>query len=359
MFRNRYNLNHFDNPTWVETNEGFLQIKGNILKSDSFMDYMDKNGVLREKIPKDILFGKNTKKSFLHKKVTLEHPVKDGKLTMISNENVNEFGKGTIIDVFENGECLGAILQVEDKNAIDFIKEKRNKGENIELSAGYSANLEHLKDNEYIQKDIVANHVAILTGKGRAGSDVKLIYNYLDYEEERMKLKFNGKELMPEELLAEATILKKENENWKEKYNASETERSTLATEKTTLEEEKLNLTTEKLEMEEKYNALETEIKHKNIIEKAKEVFNSVDEKEEVTKIMEKIIKEVNPKFNVKEGSTVDGLIEMFNFSIETLSEINKKTKESNSGRFNSYEEQGLSLKIDNGYFSKKRNGGN
>lgn len=351
MLHSRYNLNQFEKPKLTETNEGFLQIKGNILKADSFMEYMDKEGVLREKIPKDILFSEETKNSFLHKKVTLEHPEKNGKLTMINSENVSEFGKGTIIEVFENQDCLGATLQIEDKETVDFIKQRYENGENIELSAGYMAETENIKDNQYIQKDIIANHVAILSGKGRAGSDVKLIYNYLDYEEEKMKLKFNEKELTPEELLVEAINLQKESRDFKEKYNALETEKETLAVEKTTLETEKQELTT-------KYNSLLTEIENKEIISKAKEVLNSIDEKEAVEKIMEKVIKEVNPKFNAKENAKVEDLKEMFDFSIETLSEMNKETKASEKGKFNE-SEAGLTLKIDNSYFSKKRNGGN
>lgn len=358
MLHSRYNLNQFEKPKLTETNEGFLQIKGNILKADSFMEYMDKEGVLREKIPKDILFSEETKNSFLHKKVTLEHPEKNGKLTMINSENVSEFGKGTIIEIFENQDCLGATLQIEDKETVDFIKQRYENGENIELSAGYMAETENIKDNQYIQKNIIANHVAILSGKGRAGSDVKLIYNYLDYEEEKMKLKFNEKELTPEELLVETINLQKESRDFKEKYNALETEKETLAAEKTTLETEKQELTTKYGELETKYNSLLTEIENKEIISKAKEVLNSIDEKEAVEKIMEKVIKEVNPKFNAKENAKVEDLKEMFNFSVETLSEMNKETKATEKGKFNE-SEAGLTLKIDNSYFSKKRNGGN
>lgn len=358
MLHSRYNLNQFEKPKLTETNEGFLQIKGNILKADSFMEYMDKEGVLKEKIPKDILFSEETKNSFLHKKVTLEHPEKNGKLTMINSENVSEFGKGTIIEIFENQDCLGATLQIEDKETVDFIKQRYENGENIELSAGYMAETENIKDNQYIQKDILANHVAILSGKGRAGSDVKLIYNYLDYEEEEMKLKFNGKELTPEELLVEAINLQKESGEFEAKYNALETEKETLTAEKTTLETEKQELTTKYGELETKYNSLITETENKEIISKAKEVLNSVDEKEAVEKIMEKVIKEVNPKFNAKENAKVEDLKEMFNFSVETLAEMNKETKASEKGKFNE-SEAGLTLKIDNSYFSKKRNGGN
>ena len=131
-----------------------------------------------------------------------------------------------------------------------------------------------------------------------------------------------------------------------------------MTAEKTTLETEKQELTTKYGELETKYNSLITETENKEIISKAKEVLNSVDEKETVEKIMEKVIKEVNPKYNAKENSKVEDLKEMFDFSVETLSEMNKETKASEKGKFNE-SETGLTLKIDNSYFSKKRNGGN
>lgn len=66
-------------------------------------------------------------KSFEYKTVTLEHPEENGLLTMITNENVSKHKKGTIISVFEEDNKLGAILQVESKDAIDFINQKRSK----------------------------------------------------------------------------------------------------------------------------------------------------------------------------------------------------------------------------------------
>ena len=172
-------------------------------------------------------------------------------------------------------------------------------------------------------------------------------------------VKFNGKEMTSEELLAEAISIQKEKEKLELKYNASETESKNLLAEKEGLEKEKESLITEKGELEAKYNNLLTEIENNEIIFKAQQILNSVDEKEDVTKIMERVIKELNPKFNKKEESTLEDLKEMFNFSFETLSEINKETKPSNNGKFNHNENQGLTLNIDNGYFSKKRNGGN
>nr|DAI39558.1 MAG TPA: prohead serine protease [Caudoviricetes sp.] len=364
----RFNLSKLETPKIIETDEGFLQIKGNILKADSFMDYRSKTGVLREKIPKEILFNEDTKNTFLHRKITLEHPFENGKLTMVNSENVKEFGKGTIIDVFENGDCLGATLQIEDKKTVDFVKDRIDKNESIELSAGYKANVEHLKENEYIQKDIVANHVAVLFGKGRAGSDVKLIYNYSDYKEATMGLKFNGKDVTPEELLSIAT-------EFQLKYNASEKEKEDLEKEKKTLEDEKAATEKEKedkdkeleeekkkkKEAEDKLNALEKEIKEKEILEAAKTVLNSVDEKIGIVEIMKKVIQEANPKFNAEDNATVETLEDKFNFAMEVLENVNPvQTRTSTAGSENKFNSgNGLSLNIDNNYFSKKRTGGN
>lgn len=356
--QHRYNLSKLEKPNLVETDEGFLQIKGNILKADSFMEYRNKRGVLREKIPKEILFSEETKKSFLNKKITLEHPMENGKLAMVDSKNVNQFGKGNVIEVFENGDYLGATLQVEDPDTIQFIKERYKNNENVELSAGYSAETELIKDGEYIQKDIQANHVAVLAGKGRAGSDVRLIYNYLDYEEEK-KVKFNGKEVTNEELLAEALTLQSENKDLKDKYNAEKEEKEKVEKEKNDVESEKEELKKQIKELEEKLAKLEGEKEEKEIKENAKSVLNSFDEKEDTVKIMEKVIKELNPKFNAAENSKIEDLKSMFDFSVEALLQNTKvPPKKTETDKFNSNEQQGLTLKIDNTYFSKKRNGG-
>ena len=74
---------------------------------------------------------------------------------------------------------------------------------------------------------------------------------------------------------------------------------------------------------------------------------------------MEKVIKELNPKFNAAENSKIEDLKSMFDFSVEALLQNTKvPPKKTETDKFNSNEQQGLTLKIDNTYFSKKRNGG-
>ncbi|MDR2879082.1 MAG: DUF2213 domain-containing protein, partial [Fusobacteriales bacterium] len=149
------------------TEEGFLHIKGNLLEAEKEMTYYNRHGPVIEKISSDILFSKEVMNSFLNKTYTFEHPEENGKLIMINSSNVSKFKKGTVIDVYKEENCLGATLQVEEKQSIDFILEKFNKNENIELSAGYSA--ETVERNGILyQEKIRGNHVAMLHGKGRA-----------------------------------------------------------------------------------------------------------------------------------------------------------------------------------------------
>ena len=296
------------NPSFKMTDEGFLHIKGNLLEADKEMVYQNRHGPVIEKIKKEILFNDEVKNSFLNKTVTFEHPKKFNKLTMVDSSNVTEFKKGTIIDVYENENCLGTTLQVEDKQAIDFILDKFNKNENIELSAGYMAETIS-KDGIYYQEKIKGNHVAILQGKGRAGSKVRLIYNY--FEEENMEFKFNGKEnLTAEQLFVEAEAVSKA-------YT----------------------------ELEGKYNSIIAETKEKEI----KEIAGKFNVKEGATTLetMVNIIKTNNPNFNALEDDTVEKLEPVFNYACESLEHATKNNTPNktvttstveNKGKFNSVE---------------------
>ena len=281
----RFNTLEFQKPSFSMTDEGFLHIKGNLLEAEKEMTYYNRHGPVKEKISKDTLFNNEVMNSFLNKTVTFEHPEKFNKLTMVDSANVSEFKKGTIIDVYKNENCLGATLQVEEKQSIDFILEKFNKNENIELSAGYFSETVE-RNGVFYQEKIKGNHVAMLHGKGRAGSNVKLIYNYS--EEERMEFKFNGKEKLTEEQLlqeAEAVLTA---------YN----------------------------ELETKYNSLIAEAKEKEVKEMA--VKFNVKEGKTAVETMINVIKANNPKFNALEDDTVEKLEPVFNYACESLESILK-----------------------------------
>ena len=289
----RFNTYTIEKPSFSFTDENFLQIKGSILEAEKEMTYFNRDGPVKEVISKETLFSKEVKDSFRNKTVTFEHPKKSGKLTMVNSENVTEFKKGTIIDVREEGNRLSAILQVEEKNSIDFIMDRYNRGESVELSAGYEAESVY-KNGRYFQEKIKGNHVALLNGKGRGGPDVKLIFNY--YEEETMeKLKFNEKEWTGEELVQEAERLQKENTEIKGKYNSLISKN----------EEKEVNAVAEKYNVKAGENTFDT---------------------------MVNVIKKNNPKFNHGEAKTVEEIRGIYNYAVEALSSGNEPPKASKTG---------------------------
>ncbi|ACZ09682.1 Uncharacterized protein conserved in bacteria [Sebaldella termitidis] len=331
----RFNLGemtHFE-----VTEEGFLRIKGYMLEADKYMDYyLESNQRIKEKINYQNLFNYNTVKSFEYKTVTLEHPEENGLLTMITNENVSKHKKGTIISVFEEDNKLGAILQVESKDAIDFINQKRASGEDIQLSAGYYANIVQINKDEYIQTNIVGNHVALLSGNGRAGTDIKLIYNYKEDGGNTMKFKWNGKEVDENTIYQEAVRLNQENEK-----NIKDLK----------------DKTKEFNELKEDYDALLSERNDEEIKLKAQEVLNSEEyekAKDDTKELMKAVIMNVNPTFNESEDIDEDQLIGVFNFCYESSenSKPDKKTKLNNDGKSEDTTER---KKFNSGYFKKFR----
>ena len=158
------------------TDEKFLIVKAQILKANHGMIYFDENGnkPIVETILSEDLFTEKSMKSFIGKTVTIDHPVE-----RLNTKNLTKFKKGTIIEVEKNNDFLTATLQIEEKDTIDYLVEMYHNKTPIEVSAGYFATTEKIDSENFIQKSIKGNHLAILPVglKGRAGSEVKLIYN--------------------------------------------------------------------------------------------------------------------------------------------------------------------------------------
>ena len=334
----RFNAAEDLNPGKIKyeiTPQGFMRIEGNILKADQEMVYRDNSGkIIKERIPKAELFSEETKKSFMYQTATLEHPKKFNKLTFVDSENIKEFKKGTIVNVYENGDCLAATIQIEDKKTVDLVEDRIKRNEYMQVSAGYTAQDKIISSDKKEQINIRGNHVALLYGKnGRAGNDARLIYNNIDeYLQGGIKMKFNGKDFnTPEDLLAEATTVLVERDNAKKEVVSLTAEKDAITTKFNTAD-------TELKGLKQKFNSLELESKEKEIRSKAAE-FIEFDDNMSTLDVMKNIIKEDNPKFNSDPFKKIEEIHGLYNYSLECLenaSEYKEVSGSESKEKFNS-----------------------
>jgi len=158
------------------TPEGFLTCPANFTRTGIF-DYYDNNKKLvREYRPEYEVFDEESLNTLKLKPITYNHPRE-----MVTIDNIKKYQVGTIgenlkkEDIFISGK-----INITDKAIIEQIKRKRDSGQGIELSCGYSCDLLYIsgqnkKEGRYdaVQCNIKYNHVSIVD-KGRAGREVKL-----------------------------------------------------------------------------------------------------------------------------------------------------------------------------------------
>lgn len=142
-------------------------------------------------------------RSLVGKSLTDLHPEGD---IFVMPENWKDYEVGTVTNAFYDYESaiVSGRLIVKEQKVIDRILEAKSKGESIELSCGYYANVKQYAEDRidpksgekyrYEQFDIIYNHVALVP-KGRAGSDIKLMLDSMDKQlnGENMKFKINQK----------------------------------------------------------------------------------------------------------------------------------------------------------------------
>ena len=166
----------------IDKDTGFLKING-VLARTGVQDYMGFElpfidgldpmktyGVYRSK---DEVLSEDSLKSYINTPITDDHPKE-----FVTIDNISELGKGSVSDVqiYNDGgvDYVSSDIIITDKNTIDKIL----KGK-VELSAGYSATYEEKegdfqgKPYDFIQKDIIINHVALVE-RGRCGSSCKV-----------------------------------------------------------------------------------------------------------------------------------------------------------------------------------------
>ena len=154
-----------------ETPEGFLLCKDVPLTRTGVFEYTASevpveaslDGMVKIQRDDDEVFAQNTIASFEGKPVTINHP--EG---MVTPENWSELAHGVVQNVRRgDGEqadlLLGDILITTEKG-IELVKSGLR-----EVSCGYDAQYEQIEKGKGKQREIIGNHVALVT-KGRAGS---------------------------------------------------------------------------------------------------------------------------------------------------------------------------------------------
>ena len=154
-----------------ETPEGFLLCRDVPLTRTGVFEYTASevpveaslDGMVKIQRDDDEVFAQNTIASFEGKPVTINHP--EG---MVTPENWSELAHGVVQNVRRgDGEqadlLLGDILITTEKG-IELVKSGLR-----EVSCGYDAQYEQIEKGKGKQREIIGNHVALVT-KGRAGS---------------------------------------------------------------------------------------------------------------------------------------------------------------------------------------------
>lgn len=154
-----------------ETPEGFLLCKDVPLTRTGIFEYTGSevpvesgiDGMVKIQRDDDEVFAQNAIASFEGKPVTINHP--EG---MVTPENWNELTHGVVQNVRrgdgEQADLLLGDLLITTEKGIELVKAGLR-----EVSCGYDAQYEQIEKGKGRQRDIIGNHVALVT-KGRAGS---------------------------------------------------------------------------------------------------------------------------------------------------------------------------------------------
>jgi hypothetical protein len=153
-----------------ETPEGFLLCKDVPLTRTGTFEYTSSevpveaslDGTVKIQRDDDEVFAQNTIASFEGKPVTINHP--EG---MVTPENWSELAHGIVQNVRrgqgEMSDLLLGDLLITTEKGIELVKSGLR-----EVSCGYDAQYEQIEKGKGRQKEIIGNHIALVT-KGRAG----------------------------------------------------------------------------------------------------------------------------------------------------------------------------------------------
>ncbi len=140
------------------------------------------NDIIELHRDEDTVFSEESMETFRSAPVTLGHPKDEtGKPIAVTSENSKELQVGVLEGMPTRVEdTLGGTLVLTAQEAIDALE-----GGTEELSAGYGCDIVKV-DNKYCQRNVRANHIAIVP-KGRAGASCRISDAALEVEEEADK----------------------------------------------------------------------------------------------------------------------------------------------------------------------------
>lgn len=164
-----------DSKNMIQTPEGYLICKNVPIGRTGMMQYIGReirvsdraNELIDVYRDEEDVFSAATLASFEGKPVTEGHPASN-----VDNTNYNYLAKGHIQNVRkgtgEDSDKILADLFITDQTLIEQILNGKR-----EVSSGYNCDYIARPDGTYMQKNIIGNHVAVVS-EGRAGSDVAI-----------------------------------------------------------------------------------------------------------------------------------------------------------------------------------------
>lgn len=164
------------------TSQGFLVVDM-IVTREGVFDYYDSTGkLIREYRSSTEVFDEESLKSLKNAPITMHHPDVLVTVDNLKDKRIRHVGHLTDT-IVHDGKFVKAKGVITEKSAIEYLMSKKDAGEDVELSCGYTCDVsestgEHPTEGRYdaVQTKIRYNHLSIVD-KGRAGQDVKVKFD--------------------------------------------------------------------------------------------------------------------------------------------------------------------------------------
>lgn len=266
--------------------------------------------VIREE---DEVFNKDSIDSFRSVPVTIDHPTENGISIEVNSNNSKDLQVGVLEGLpVRDEDLLSGTVVIARQDAIDVIE-----GGTVELSVGYTCNIDK-REGKYYQKDIRANHIAIVA-KGRAGSSCSIA-------DSKNNLKLKGNEMTELEIINKDLVIK--NEDLKKIVDKKQAEVDEKQAE---IDSKEKALEDSKRKIEEINNSFEGLIEERyQLISKAMKMTDKKDFKGMNSLVIKKFVIEDMLKVSTKDKSEayINMRYDILSEDFDTLTEDSDKNKE-------------------------------